>query len=842
MPRRGNALLLSLVALLSALAWLAVQPPFTQPAVRAVKTTSAQGAPPPRAEPPAVVTPGTDGSTRRETVGRTSEPLEVTLAPAAAPRPTPTGTDHVTSKTGGHPFGSFLGRLPLRFESVGESEASCGQFMTHGAGGTAYIAAQRLTFLVGSSGWSGGDGACRESLSPPAWSRIDLQFAGGDLTRPVEVVERLPGVSNYYGGDDPSRWRVGVEHVARLRVRDVYPGVDVEYYGNEQGLEFDFVLRPGASPDAIRIDFAGAHSVRVGDEGDLVIETDSGELRFRQPRAYQLIADRRSDVSARYALSGHSVRLEVGSFDSSAALVVDPVVVYSSYFGNTEVLGSPSPGETSSSVSDLAIDSFGNVIVVGSAIAKINAAGTTLLYWTSVQDGYRVAVDAFGNAYVAGATARRDFPTVSAVQPTYGGGSADAVVFKLNPSGAIVYSTYLGGDQSDAAYDIAVDSGLNAFVVGTSAGGSFPIVNAIQPVHGGGTGPLGGRLVDGFLAKVNLNGNAILFSTFLGGASNDFPNGVAVDPSGNAYVAGTTYSSDFLVANAIQGSRRGTIDGFLMKVSADGQSLAYSTFFGGTLFDEITSVAVDATGRAHVTGFTGSTDFPIVNALQASLAGPEDGFVAKFEPSGQQLAFSTYLGGGTGTADGVDRVRAMALDATGHIYVAGDTNALDYPTVSAFQPGPGGRIPGDHWQGDAFVAKLGPDGSTVAYSSYLGAPNTVDDSGEGAKAIAVDPVGNVYVVGMLVGMDFPIVNALWGTPFYYGGYFIQRPFLVKIGGPDATGCTFALDTSSRDVAPAGGSATFTVSTTPECYWFVTSTDTFVSAGSTRARASTRRRG
>jgi hypothetical protein len=307
-----------------------------------------------------------------------------------------------------------------------------------------------------------------------------------------------------------------------------------------------------------------------------------------------------------------------------------------------------------------------------------------------------IAVDAEGNAYVAGATSSTDFPTANAMQPQFGGGVRDAFIAKLNPSGtALIYSTYLGGSEGERSNGIVVDAHGNAYLTGIAVSPDFPLVNPLQPARGGPQ--------DAWVAKLNPAGSALVYSTYLGGSDLDSGWGIAVDSDGSAYLTGSTRSTDFPTANALQPEHGGTSDAFVAKVNAGGTALIYSTYLGGSDFESGTEIAVDAQGSAYVAGGTQSTDFPTVNALQPEHGGDRDVIVAKLNAAGSALVYSTYLGG-SNFDNGLD----MTVDAGGNAYVTGSAWSPNFPTAHALQPALGGF-------NDAFVAKIGDCAEEVTH-------------------------------------------------------------------------------------------------------------------------------
>lgn len=543
--------------------------------------------------------------------------------------------------------------------------------------------------------------------------RMTLRGANG---APEAKGEELQSArSNYFIGADRSKWRRDIPHYGRVRFANVYPGIDVVYYGKDGELEYDWVVQPGANPAKIRMQFAGARKVRVDSLGDLVLETAGGEIREKKPVIYQENTNGR--VAGHYVLlNNHEVGFEIAHWDKRRKLVIDPVLVYASYFGGTHT-----------------------------------------------EEPNAIAVDGNGNAYITGYTASSNFPTVNAEQPV-NNALQTAFVSKVSADGSkLIYSTYLGGSTADFGIAIAVDTSGSAFVTGWTRSKDFPVVNAYQ-----GTYPSKDLGYSGFVTKLSPSGGALVFSTYLGGDASSQPNGIAVDGSGNAYIAGGTDSSDFATtAGVIHGGPNPKSLGypFLVKMSGTG-SLVYSTFLNNGDLDGIASVpnavAADGSGNAYVTGYTAQKNFTLVNPVQTTYSGSQAVFVMKVNPSASAIIYSTYLGGGN-----EDEGIAIAADSSGNTYVTGRTSNMSFPLVNPIQKTFGGGSSFYH----AFVMEIAAAGSKIVYSTYLGGSES--DAGVG---IAVDAAGHTWVAGTTGSSDFPIVDSL-GTP--YRGEML---FLSEVAG------------------------------------------------------------
>jgi hypothetical protein len=567
-------------------------------------------------------------------------------------------------------------------------------------------------------------------------------------------VDELPGKANYFVGSDSGRWRTNIPTYAKVRYGEVYPGIDLVYYGNGRRLEYDFNVAPGADPGIIRLGFKGIDEVRIDGRGDLVAKAGGEEIRLLKPVAYQQVGGNRQEIAAEYALlDDQKVTFKVGQYDVREPLVIDPVLSYSTYLGGD-----------------------------------------------SGDGGYGLAVDGSGNAYVTGITSSTNFPTASPLQPAIGG-SGDAFVAKLNAAGsALVYSTYLGGNAGDGSEAIAVDASGNAYVTGYTLSTNFPTASPLQAIQGG--------FHDAFVAKLNTAGSALLYSTYLGGRTTDYGNGIALDASGNAYLTGYTDSTNFPTAHPLQPALGGQIgrDAFVAKLNAAGSALLYSTYLGGDVDDLGWEIAVDSSGNAYVIGYTTSPDFPTKRPLQERCGGcvqSSDAFVAKLNPSGSALVYSTFLGGEYGES-GFD----IAVDSLGNAYITGDTSSPNFPTVSPLQPALG-NSPGTS---DAFVAKLNAAGSALLYSTFLG--GSYDDRGYG---IAVDESGNAHLTGYTSSPNFPTAHAL--QPAYGGG--MNDAFVAKLnaagsallystflgGSGDDLGFSIAVDGSGNAYITGGTAST-----------------------------------
>ena len=618
------------------------------------------------------------------------------------------------------------GKLPLNFEvNLGQTDEQV-KFLSRGNGYSLFLTPTEAVLALSTPQGKSSSVSHRPTVKPQPTAKtttnvLRMQLLGSNCKPQVSWLEQLPGKVNYFLDNDPKQWHTNIPTYAKVQYQQVYPGVDMVYYGNQRQLEYNFVIAPGTDPNTIKLALLGADNLEVDAQGNLVLHTTGGQIQLYKPLFYQEVDGVRQAILGGYVLQDqHVVRFRVEGYNPIRPLIIDPVLAYSTFLGG-------SGGD----------------------------------------NGLGIAVDQKGNAYVTGNTFAPDFPTKNPLQPTSGGGNEDAFVAKLNPEGsALVYSTYLGGSSNDVGDGIAVDAKSNAYVTGTTSSTDFPTENPLQPTSGGGN-------EDAFVAKLNPEGSALVYSTYLGGSGSEgevgkLGSGIAVDTKGNAYVTGSTSSTDFPTKNPLQPTYGGrNYDAFVAKLNPEGSFLIYSTYLGGSLSDYGSGIAVDAKDNAYVTGLTNSTNFPTKNPLQPTLGGePGNAFVAKLNPEGSFLIYSTYLGGSRG-----DYGQSIAVDAKGNVYVTGTTSSTDFPTKNPLQP------PFDRYNTDAFVAKLNPEGSALVYSTHLGGGRF--DFG---YAIAVDTKANAYVTGSTSSTDFLTKNPLQPTfsGSFQGGNTPFNAFVTKI--------------------------------------------------------------
>lgn len=573
-------------------------------------------------------------------------------------------------------------------------------------------------------------GGNRAALEFRTGQRIEIELEGSNEKAQLVSENQLPGVVNYFLGNQPQHWFRDIPTFSRVRLRNAYPGIDVIYYGRGAQLEHDFVISPGADPSRIRYRLKGVDSHALSADGELVLRAGQQEVRWKKPALYQLSGNKRQHVEGRFRMHADgSVGFEIGRYDPVRQLVIDPVVLYATYLGKSR--------------SEL---------------------------------GSRVGVDRSGNIYLVGISIDPDFPTSSGVFKTPAGATdrPNVTISKLRPDGgAMIYSTYIGGQDSDIPGGIALDADGNLFIAGYTGSLNFPVTSNALQRSAGDPAPQGTTDGDCFVLKLNSAGNNLMYSTYLGGNNSDTCTAIAVDARGNAYVTGLTSSFNMPRSeNAFQYTLRGgqsKYDGFTMKLNPTGSSVLQGTYFGGNGLDAPTAIGIDNDGNTYVAGFTNSnTGFPVTEgAFQTRLSSDtiawlsqrRDAFLLKFNSDVSQLTYGTLLGG---TKD--DLGLALAVDKDGFAYVAGSTASEDFPTTSqAYQTrfrGSGGEpyLPG----GDAFIAKVSQDGKSLVYSTLLGGSRD-----ERIMAIALDARGNAWLTGNTLSTDFPVsTDAVRRT---YGG-------------------------------------------------------------------------
>ena len=597
---------------------------------------------------------------------------------------------------------------------------------------------------------------------------VALEFLGNASPVALEGTYQSAEKVNYLIGNDRGKWIKGLETYKQINYRDLWPGTDMLFKESDGYLRYEFMVHPGAKVENILLGYRGADSMSISQDGSLIIETPIGIFTNRTPVSYQEIDGSVVLVPSKFTLreepDGHrSFGFEIGEgYNPNYPLIIDPDLQYSTYLG----------GNGEDVAFSIAVDSSGNSYVTGQAdstlfptssgafqvtdqggrdafVVKLDSEGSRV-YSTYLGGGFEdigrgVAVDSSGNAYVTGQTVSADFPTTSGSYDTTFNVQRDVFITKLSSDGSsLVYSTYVGGNGLDIGYNIAVDGSGNAYVAGETflpvPGNTFPVTNGAL---GGGT--------DAFVAKFSGDGSTLVYSTGLGGTASDAALSIDV-LAGNAYVTGQTASASFPVTS---GTKSGGTDAFVAKLNASGAT-DYAIFIGGSSTDIGRGIAVDPSGNAYLTGETASADFPVTSG---TIGGGTDLFIAKIGATGATSA-ARFLGG-SNTEIG----RGIAVDDSGNAYVTGNTLSTNFPTQSPLQSSSGGNS-------DAFVAQLDSSLAGLVYSTYLGG------SGEDtAHGVATDPNGSVYITGSTLSTNFPTK-----TPFQDSNAGARDIFVAKLGG------------------------------------------------------------
>ena len=733
------------------------------------------------------------------------------------------------------------GKVPLTFEANRGQASPQVKFLSRGSDYTLFLTREEAVLVLSHPS--------RMSQVEPRMSNVQnpkskiqnsnshasavlrMKLLGANPAPKISGEDELSGKANYFIGSEPRKWRTNVPMYARVKYQDIYAGIDLVFYGNQRDLETDFIVRPGADPKAVKLGFEGLveandrSALEIDEGGDLVLHTAAREVRLRKPFIYQEASGVRQEIAGGYVLeAANHVGFQVSAYDPTKPLVIDPVLLaYSTLLGGSSF---------SDGADNIAVDAAGNAYVIGQTdssdfpttsgafqtapasrpfVTKLNPTGTGLVYSTFFSADYIVdiAVDGRGNAYFTGSASAGLPTTQGGYQTTHRGTCyygynnqysypcSRAFVTKLNPTGSgLVYSTYLGGGRDNSGENgtsIAVDAAGNAYVTGSTWSNDFPTsAGAFQRA-------LNGAASKAFVTKLNAAGSGLVYSTYFGGETPSYSGsdgaGIAVDLSGNIYVAGNTGSTDFpITQGAYQTSNAGDTDVFVAKFDPTQEgpaSLLYSTYLGGTSWDIAgygsygSVLAVDDAGNAYVAGGSFSRDFP---TTPGAFSARGEAFVAKVDPTqygAASLVYSALFGSGVEGDEG----HAIAVDHAGTAFVIGGTTNYSFPTVNAFQPEFGGA-PDCCDIGDAFVTRVNPAGTGLVYSSYFGKGDFDDGAG-----IAVDPAGNAYVVGLTGGggygnAGFPTTSGAFQTEHLGDNQataFVAK--IVDVGQASGSGAT-----------------------------------------------------
>ncbi|MCH7776822.1 MAG: tandem-95 repeat protein [Gemmatimonadetes bacterium] len=718
------------------------------------------------------------------------------------------------------------GKLPLIFEANrGQTDARV-KFLSRGRGYSLFLTESEAVLSL--RGTEGKGHALR------------VKLLGAEAEPKMTGLDRLPGISNYFIGRDRAKWQTGVPHFAKVGYEGVYPGIDLVFYGtNQRQLEYDFTVAPGADPARIRLAIEGAKRLEIAKSGDLIAHIAGGEVRFLKPVIYQEEGAEKRPVAGGYVLKDGRVTFEIAAYDRTKPLVIDPVLEYSTYLGGTD---------TEEYVRSIAVDGGGNAYVTGGTrspdfpivggfqqsctdtegysgchdafVTKLDPTGSTLVYSTylggdSIENGWGIAVDADGNAYVSGRIhgfGTNGFPTTDLAFQKTAGSASDGFFVKLDETGGLLYSTYLGGSRAESALDIAVDGLGRAHVTGetdsvddpdTEADEGFPVTgNAVASCTGGNAFVVVIDPDDGILNPAD----SLVYGTCLGGLGGTTRGwAIAADAAGHAYVTGITRSDDFPVTpGAFQEIRPGggegaaNYDAFVAMIDPDLlTSLVYASYLGGSTGHEWSRAIALEPGcvsncKMYITGQTGSFDFPTTPGVPVPNypGSSADAFLSVIDPAdgddvpGNDLIYSTFLGdgGGAGIA-----VTVMTEDAVGpRVYLTGPWSTAGSDEVllrGVLEPAdPRGRYVG-------VIEPLGGGLEDVIFGAKFGGTSTVGRTSVGD--IGVDSLGNAYLSGTTLSRDFPTTEGAFQTEIseekQRGKKSSSAPppdaFIVKIAGP-----------------------------------------------------------
>ncbi len=731
---------------------------------------------------------------------------------------------------------NVLSNVPVVFEENRGQIDPTALFTANAEGARIFVTQGGATFVIGA-------GKRR--------SAVRLSFPGSSAFGTVTGEQQTRGTSSYFRGSDPSGWINGARHYQSVRARDMKTGVDIVYYGNGRNFEYDVVLHPNASSQDLRFRFDGAKHLAIDHEGNLVIETADGRLVQHLPSVWQQDGGAKSKITASYRLQSRNVvALQLGDYDRTRDLVVDPVMSFATYLG----------GRGEDAANAVALDSSGNIYVTGFTasidfptsigayrvalnantndvfVTKLNPTGSAVLYSTyiggsNLDMANAIQVDAGGNAYVGGFTQSTDFPTVVGSYQTAANNS-HVFISKLNPTGtALVYSTYLGNNNySDSLNGLAVDPSGSVYEVGATYGSIPATTGAYSTVmnRGATTGS-----TDAYIVKLSPAGDRLTYSTYLGGSYTDVGMAVKLDTSNQAYVIGTTNSNDFPTsATAYQKisptSNTYTSQGFVACINPFGSGLTYSTYLSGTNGSIPSAIVLDAQQNAYIGGQTNSSDFPVTaGAFSTNFTGYTEAFLTKLNYTGSGVFYSTFIGGSND-----DSISALAVDATGAPIVTGTTNSSNFP----FTPGSFPAVQRSGYystSGISFLTKFNASATSVLYSTQFGSGVTTV-----VKGLALDSSGNAVLAGYTTSKTLPtspgvvqssVPDTL--TSPSYGNAFIE-----KIDLNSTTMCSLSLSASSIAAPLSGVSGTISVTVNPGCPWeaWTTSSDgysaSFVTTG------------
>jgi RHS repeat-associated protein len=706
------------------------------------------------------------------------------------------------------------GLLPLHFEpNVGQVDSQI-HFVTRG-GNYSFAFLTDEIILVQSIGTNGLPAVSSNGVVQAEEDArvLGLKFQGANAGVQVVSSDQLPGKANYLTGDDPAQWRTNISLFGKVIYQQVYPGIDATFHGTDNHLEYDFAVQPQADPSVIQISIEGESSVIIDENGNLSLGTGENTVLFKKPFAYQTVNGVRQEIEATFSLTNNTLSFQLGAYDHNSALIIDPVLSYSTFLGGLSIARAVAVDEAGHAY--IAGDASGNLSLItpgayqtnrharDAFVAKLNSTGTGVDYVTYLggnndEYAYGIAFDRGGNACVVGWTFSGNFPLLNALEgnvSTSIGTVGLGFVTKLNSNGtALIHSTYLGGNNASFVQAVAIDSDDNSYVTGYATGSSgFPVTANAYSADKPSAGPA-------FISKINSNGTAFVYSTKVHGR---YSRAIVLDSDRNAYVVGETGSTTFPCTNAFQTTfGGGTTDGMLFKLSANGQTNLMSSFIGGADEEFGVGIGRDHDGNIFICGRTASTDFPVTNALQTRLNNgannsSTDGYIAKVSASGQ-LLFSTYLGGANN-----DDTRAAYVQENGDVVIVGQTGSIDFAPYNNY-----GSINDGNF--DGFIAKLNSQGNLLKNFAYIGG-NKEDD----AIGVFVDRDENAYVVGYTYSADFPITSTNVVDPTFNGSAgSSENAYITKLFfEPNQLGTKVALSWNPSDNWSLKPATTFAASNT-----------------------------
>lgn len=680
------------------------------------------------------------------------------------------------------PVQSPLGSSPLTFELNRGQLNKQVKFLSRGSGYNAFLTTDGMTVALRPSNVELSSGAKQSTRR-----LVQFRLTGAAKNPAVVGEDQQPGVVNYFIGNQRTKWKTNIPTYGKVRYKNIYRGIDLVYYGNHRQLEYDFQISPGANPDNIEFEIQGANRIELDSESNLVLYAGAARLAFQTPSIYEVAGTSRTNLQGRYVIrDANHVAFQVAQHDASKALVIDPVLVYSTYLG----------GSGDDEARAVGVDASGSVYLAGYTdsvdfplttagslpagaphvyVAKLDPSGSHLIYVDYLggngQDyGYALAMNASNEVFVTGSTNSSNFPVVNGYQSTYPG-SFNSFVTHISADGStVLYSTYLGGNGSDIPAGIALDGNNDLIVAGYTSSTNFPVSNAYQSTVSPNAGGFYGNY--GFLTKFSPDGSSLVYSTYLGGSSNVPYNcggtpcwgeptstvtGLSVDSSGNAYVAGLTNTYDFPTSSTAYSTSNTTQQNALVSfVTKFGQSgnLLYSTYFyeSSGLMTDIAAIAVDNSGSVYATGQAISDGtFPVTSS---TICDPGSfgiacsyGFVTKFDATGSHLLYSTFLG-----PNNLESPTSILLDTNNDAYVAGITASNSFSTVNAIDSYAGGN--------DLLLVELDPTGTSQLWATYMGGSGD-----ENAATLAIDSSDNLYVAGTTTSTDLPVTAAAFQSSY-----------------------------------------------------------------------------